>query len=163
MSHHVSQPILERFVAGDLETDEAVEVATHIDDCVSCANRAIALEPLAAAFAAVEDPEVPEGLPAAILAELQRPGLPLVELGVGSGMLLAAALLLYLVDGPVRPVVDSFTVATAVTSAAERFAATLSIGEQAAILLLALIGVLATVRLATGRAAGRIGSDRRTA
>ena len=160
---HVSESTLRSFVAGDLDEAEAVQVALHIDECVSCANRAIAFEPLAPAFAAVEDPVVPDDFKTAVIAELDRRGPPMLELSVGLGLLLAAASLIFFVDGPVHPVVDSFTVAHAAGSVAERFVASLSTGEQAAIVLLALIGTIATIRLATGTISSLFGSDRRTA
>ncbi|MEM6929649.1 MAG: zf-HC2 domain-containing protein [Myxococcota bacterium] len=163
MTQHISDAVLDRFVAGDLDEAEAVSVARHLDECVSCTNRSVAREPLSAAFAAVEDPEVPEDFAASVLAELDRPQLPLMELGVGLGLLLSAAGLIFLVDGPVRPVIDSFTFSRAATAVLDGFLSSLSLGEQAAVLLLALLGVIGTIRFATGRASGWFGSSRRTA
>jgi len=163
MSAHIPDRLLERFVAGDLAEPAAVEVALHIDECSSCAERASALEPLAEAFASAPDPVLPDDFHASVLAELERPQLPLLELGVGSTLLLVAVALMVFVDGPVRPVVDSFTVAHAVTFVVERVTATLSVGEQVAIVLLAVLGVGVTLRFATSRAPSLLGADRRTA
>ncbi|MEN0068185.1 MAG: hypothetical protein AAGA48_39045 [Myxococcota bacterium] len=150
MSLHIPDDVLECFVLGDLDEERAVQVATHIDECSFCANRAAAIEPLGLAFASVEDPELPETFKANVLAELNRPRFPAVEFGVGIGLLIAAASLIWLVEGPVTPVVDSFTFAHATSSVLEGLTSTLSLGEQAALVMLALIGGLGTLRFAAG-------------
>ncbi len=163
MTQHISDGDLERFVTGELDEVEAVEVARHLDECVSCSNRAIVIDPLAPAFAAIEDPEVPDDFGASVLAQLERPRLPLLELGIGVGLLLVAAGLIVVVDGPVRPIVDSFSVARAAASVISGFASTLSLGEQTAILMVTLVGAIGTLRLATGDLSGGLGRGRRTA
>lgn len=165
MSLHIPDDVLCRFVAGDLDETSAVEVARHLDTCVSCATRAAALEPLGPAFASVDDPVLPEGFAASVLAEVDRRPFPFLQLGVGIGFLVAAVALIALVEGPVTPVVDSLTFAKGTSSVFESLTATLSLGEQAAIMLLAAVGVIATIRFAIRPSAkkARRGDDRSTA
>ena len=68
MSQHVPDDLLAAFVDGEVSEQLAVHIAEHLDDCPACSAQAVALEPLAAAFAAVEDPRVPADLVASILA-----------------------------------------------------------------------------------------------
>jgi anti-sigma factor RsiW len=104
---HVPEDLLVAFVEGDVDENLAVHVAQHLDECVACATRAVALEPLAAAFAAVEDPIAPDDLPDAILAVAERPERgPTVEIAVGATLLLAAAGLAVVGGDPVAAVVD---------------------------------------------------------
>lgn len=80
MTHrHVDDERLAAFIEGTLGDDAAALVALHLDDCPGCAARAIAEEPLGAAFASVDDPVVPRGLAAeslrlAALAPPRRAG-----------------------------------------------------------------------------------------
>ena len=69
MSQHVPEDLLAAFVEGEMGEQLAIHIAEHIDACPRCATRAAGLEPLAAAFAAVEDPVTPEDLVSAVLAE----------------------------------------------------------------------------------------------
>ena len=73
MRQHVPDDLLSAFVHGVMGEQLAVHIAEHIDACPACATRATALEPLAVAFAAVEDPPLPEGLVEAVLARAARP------------------------------------------------------------------------------------------
>jgi anti-sigma factor RsiW len=95
---HVPQPLLEQFVEGTVDEKVAVAVALHLDACPACSTRAASLEPLAAAFAAVDDPGVPVGLVEQIgraLRESDRPGPePLL-----AGLFLALAAIAFLVGG----------------------------------------------------------------
>ena len=56
---HVHDDLLRRFVDGALDDEVAASVAIHLDSCSRCATRAATLEPLALAFAAVDDPVAP--------------------------------------------------------------------------------------------------------
>lgn len=95
---HVPEALLERFVLGDLEEPVAIEVARHVDACSRCATRAAVLEPLAAAFASIDDPPVPEDLVPAVLAAVQREARPGPEPAIAAG-LLALALVALVVGG----------------------------------------------------------------
>jgi anti-sigma factor RsiW len=101
MSQHVPEDLLAAFVDGDLDDVVAAHVAGHLDDCPACNARAIALDPLSSAFAAVDDPVIPAGLVAAVMAEARAPDRSArVELGVGFG-LLGAACVMVLASGDV--------------------------------------------------------------
>ena len=92
MTEHVPNDLLSDFVAGELADDVAVAVAEHLDRCAHCATRAAHLEPLAAAFASVDDPVVPAELAPAILRVVQAPpSTPRREVAVGVVLLVAAA------------------------------------------------------------------------
>ena len=67
MGAHPDDAVLLSFVLGDLSQGEAISVALHLDGCPHCAARAAGLDPLTHAFAAVEDPALPEGLVESIL------------------------------------------------------------------------------------------------
>lgn len=123
MSAHVPDDLLASFVDGVMDEALAIHVAEHLDACPMCASRAACLEPLAGVLARVEDPPVPVGLAASILAaaeaQLDAPhdlpravepaGEPVAarvvdgsrEIAIGGGMLTAAAALLALVGDPV--------------------------------------------------------------
>ena len=66
---HVPEAMLARFVSGELDEDQAVQVALHVDDCPACRARAAAAEPLQAAFAAAVEVEPPAALMEAIVAQ----------------------------------------------------------------------------------------------
>ena len=108
---HPGDDILTAFVLGDLSTEVGVRVAHHLDGCPQCAARAASLDPLTHAFAAVEDPELPEGFVAAVLEKdaRERGGAvhdlrhePLVAVA-----LLAASALVFLGLGQPEAVVSS--------------------------------------------------------
>ncbi|MCB9665520.1 MAG: hypothetical protein H6732_15515 [Alphaproteobacteria bacterium] len=105
MSTHVDDALLARFVAGDLGEHAAAHVALHLDACPACANRAREADPLARAFAAVDDPVVPEGLVAAALAEVEARGRAtderLLGLGLAAALAVTASMLSVLSTGPV--------------------------------------------------------------
>ncbi len=101
MNNHLPEDVLLRFVEGDLDEAEAVEVALHIDDCPLCAARAMEAEPLAAAFASIDDPPLPDGFEQAVLAAVDAPttapaGLRIPWLGVA---LILSAVVLMVVGG----------------------------------------------------------------
>ncbi len=104
---HVHDDLLRRFVDGALEDEVAASVATHLDGCSRCATRAATLEPLALAFAAVDDPVVPADLSHSIVEAIHAPPVPIVEPTLGAelalalGLAAAAALLVAVTgDGP---------------------------------------------------------------
>ena len=98
---HVPDALLERFALGYVDEPVAVAVALHIDGCSRCATRAASLDPLALAFAATDDPPIPEGIPAAVLeaAALAAPRRPTGPEPVVAGLLLAGALAALLATG----------------------------------------------------------------
>jgi anti-sigma factor RsiW len=113
MNDHLSDDVLERFTAGRSPTGEAVQAARHIDECAGCAMRALALDPLAPAFASVDDPPLPEGLESAVLDAASRPVAPAVPAWPAAGALLAsAALLLAVGSDPTAALVAAGRLAT---------------------------------------------------
>jgi anti-sigma factor RsiW len=97
MSRHLPEDVLVRFVEGTLDEHQAVEAALHIDDCPFCAARAQEAEPLAAAFASMDDPPLPEGFEEAVLAAVERPhaarAVPQIP-WLGIALILSAGLLM---------------------------------------------------------------------
>ncbi len=107
MSAHVSKELLREFVLGEVSEQTAVQVALHIDACPACSAVAVSLEPLAAAFAAVEDPELPPGFFAAVLEEAARPAAtPMLEVAVGAALLFASVVIVALFGSPVAMAAD---------------------------------------------------------
>lgn len=103
---HFAEARLRAFALGELDEREAVEIALHIDGCGRCAARAAVLEPLAAAFASVDDPELPAGLVADVLAAAPtRRGLG-PEPAIAAGLLALAFLLLVAGHAPTGLLVD---------------------------------------------------------
>lgn len=152
----IDEPTLAAFVDGDLGEHLAVHVALHLDACPGCAARAVGADPLARAFASVDDPPLPDDLVAAALAEVDRPAPapPWVEVLVGTACLVAAASLVAWQGLPaswldaVRPVLTA-------SGALVRHALPPSgIAEGLAVVLLGIAGVT-MARLATdGRSLG---------
>ncbi len=101
MTGHPSDERLERFVTQRLPSREVVAIARHLDDCPACALRARALDPLAPAFASVDDPPPPEGLERAILERASQPAAPVVPpWGMALALLAMAAGLLVALGDP---------------------------------------------------------------
>lgn len=104
MSAHVDPVLLARFVAGELGDHAAAQVALHLDDCSACANLAREADPLARAFASVDDPDVPAGLVQAVLrADAARAAAApqrLVDLGLAATLVGSALTLSALAAGP---------------------------------------------------------------
>lgn len=107
MSRHVTEELLRKFVDGRVDDEVAVAVALHIDACPWCCTRAASLEPLHAAFAAIDDPVCPPQLADEILAALHAPPpqaplerAPTAEIGAATCLLTAAALLLVALGDP---------------------------------------------------------------
>lgn len=151
---HLSEPLLQRFVHGEPGDELAVACALHLDDCPDCATRWALQEPLSNAFAACEDPVVPDDLADAILAELRRPAswaddAPVLELLLSAGLLATAAVILFAFGAPL----DLFTDAAVATASLCR-AMILLLQEALAVSSwwmppLALGGLVASVVLAT--------------
>lgn len=114
MSGHVPDELLADFVAGDVDDQIAVHVAEHLDACPVCATRAAAMEPLGQALAAIDDPKVPVGLVDRIVVAANadvlvqaRTASPTaqarrLEVGIGVGLLAAAAGVAVLGGEPIR-------------------------------------------------------------
>ena len=169
MSQHVPDDLLQAFVDGDVGEQVAVHVASHLDSCPACATRAAGLEPLAAAFAATEDPVAPEGLSESVLAVLARPErVPLLELGVGGLLLGCAALLALGLQSPVAAVADFGTSVEAIEALLRGIGASvgaLQLAMVASTLLLAagaIVTILASVRLRSPSSEGGWASARRS-
>ena len=116
---HPTDAVLERFALGEVESAEAVTVATHIDACPRCAARATAFDPLGPAFAAMALPEEPEGLVEAILdADRSARSGPAprrfrAEPAVALLLMAASALLMLALGEPTQLVTDAATTARA--------------------------------------------------
>ena len=99
MKPHLSDEILQRFTDGALGGRAAMEVALHLDDCAPCANRAACLDPLAGAFASVDDPPLPPGLQGCVTRSLiEARSVPVashVASFLGLALFMAAAVLLW--------------------------------------------------------------------
>lgn len=105
MSTHTPNELLHRFVQGEVDEDVAVAVAMHLDLCPRCATRAAAMEPLAQAFAAIDDPVTPPDLMDSVLRATSKPALPRPEpaqtgLWASAGLLLGALCLLLILGDP---------------------------------------------------------------
>lgn len=152
MSEHVPDDLLLTFVEGDVGEQLAIHIAEHLDTCPACSTRAAVLEPLGPAFAALEDPVPPEDLVQAVLEEVAEPErLPLAEIGVGAGLLVAAAVLALLLGNPVGAVVELGVLVHALGVGARALGAALgpSSGLLTVATLLALMGCAFTARLAS--------------
>ncbi len=96
MSQHISDDQLSNFVTGDMGPELASLVATHLDRCSDCRHRALLMDPLQAAFAASTEPAIPNDLASNILENWEEgKKAPLVEIVLGTGLLIAAAVLAY--------------------------------------------------------------------
>lgn len=103
---HVPDALLGRFVAGDLHSDlhsdDAMAVANHLDDCAICQARVAALDPLAQAFASVDDPVTPPQLMAQVVEHAlgQHQPTDTTIPAVGAGLAVAAMAVLVLTGAP---------------------------------------------------------------
>jgi len=98
---HVPSQLLAAFIEGDISEHLAAHIAEHLDACPRCLNQATALEPLAMAFASIDDPEPPSDLVHAVLAEVaEQERAPAVEMVVGAGLIVAAGLFAALAGNP---------------------------------------------------------------
>jgi anti-sigma factor RsiW len=153
VNQHVPEELLSAFVEGDLDDQLVIHIATHLDECPRCATRAAHLEPLAAAFAAVDDPMVPEDLVAAVLAATERRESWLsIEVILGAAMLLAASALVLVGTDPIGMLFDSF----------ETLAALPRLGNLAAQVSMSAVGLLLAVILFTVGSGFAVRYSRRT-
>lgn len=102
---HIADALLVQFARGEIDTgpasDDLVEtIALHLDACPACAARVEALDPMRSAFAAVDDPVVPDGLTDAILESAQLPRASGPEPAIAATLLTAAAAMLLLAGVP---------------------------------------------------------------
>lgn len=97
---HPPDALLDLFVEGQIDEHRAVAVAIHIDGCPECAARAIAIDPLAPAFAAASEPVVPPDLAGAILTRASAPRHAGPEPAIAAGLLAAAGLVMVIGGDP---------------------------------------------------------------
>ncbi len=141
MSQHVPDDLLSAFVEGEMGEQLAIHIAEHLDSCPACATRAVGMEPLAAAFASMPDPDVPPDLAASVLAIASEPEparAPRTEVAIGLGMLVAAFLLFVVLGDPVGSFNQSALWMRALSSAGDA----LRLGLPAPIILLPATVVL---------------------
>ena len=152
MNKHVPTDLLVAFVDGELGEQLAVHIAEHIDECPQCANEAAMMEPLAAAFAAVEDPEVPADLVAEVLVAADAPNRgPVTEVVVASTLLAAAAGLFVVVGDPVGTLIEIGVLANGVAAVTPQLTgmfASSSVMVLALSTLMAVAGSAVAVRFA---------------
>jgi predicted anti-sigma-YlaC factor YlaD len=149
VSHHVPDDLLKAFVAGDVDEPKAVEIAEHLDCCDSCCALAADLDPLAAAFAAVQDPEPPPGLVEEVLAAYHRPQrTPVLEIVLGGGLLAAAASLMVVFGDPVQAAVRVGVLVDALGTAGSQIALA---GSNSLFALSLIALVLAGLSMAAAR------------
>lgn len=113
MSVHVPEPLLERFALGDVDERVAVEIARHLDTCSRCATMAAALDPMQAAFASLDDPELPDGLIGDILQAVELRPRAAPEPGIAAGLIALALVLLVAGGAPTDLIVGAARVARA--------------------------------------------------
>lgn len=151
MSQHVPDDLLASFVDGEVGEQLAVHIAEHLDDCPACATRAAGLEPLGAAFAAIDDPVPPPELAREVLERVAEPErLPVLEIGVGAALLVSAAALATLLESPLGMAVELGVVLHGLATLTRALAA--GLGASSLLLtvatFLALAGCAITARLA---------------
>ena len=153
MSQHVPEDLLTAFVEGDMGEQLAIHIAEHLDACPACATRAATMEPLAAAFAAMEDPVVPDDLAAAILDEFVRPEpVPVTEIALGFALLGAAAAVAATMGSPLGMAIEFGVVLDALATLGGGLITGLGAASTTILTLrtlLALGGCFVTARLAT--------------
>ena len=116
---HVPDALLERFALGDVEESVAVAIAQHLDACGRCSTRAASLEPLAIAFASVDDPPVPPMLAEEVLAALREAPLSRPEPAIAAGLMALAFLALVASGDPASAVVGVARVLRALAVASQ--------------------------------------------
>lgn len=152
MTEHVPNDLLNAFVEGEMDEQLAVHIAEHLDQCPHCATRAVAVEPLASAFASCDDPIVPEHLATEVLEELARgpQGRGVGELVVGVGLLGLAGALAAATQHPVTLLADLGSLVAAASAVIRGAALGLSpyaIASSAA-MVAAGVGTALTLRVA---------------
>ncbi|MFT4627622.1 MAG: putative anti-sigma-YlaC factor YlaD [Myxococcota bacterium] len=151
MNQHVPEDLLAAFVEADVSEQLAVHIAEHLDSCPACNARAANLEPLASAFAAVDDPALPSDLVASILAAAARPEpAPLLEVGLGASLLAIAAMLVLAFGNPLGMAADLGLVMHAAAGLGRGLAVGIGSSSPAVFLTLALgaLGAAVVWRLA---------------
>lgn len=152
MNRHVPDDLLHAFVDGDVDEQVAVHIAEHLDGCPACATRAVTLEPLAAAFAAVEDPPMPPDLVASILTAAEQPERgPLAEVVIGGCLLVAAGLLAVFTGDPLGTAVDLGVAARALGSVSEGLLQSTGVITCAVLAGLACLGLFGRLALTPRR------------
>lgn len=151
MSQHVPEDLLSAFVDGDMGEQLAVHIAEHLDACPSCGARATGLEPLAAAFASVDDPIPPDDLAEAVLAIVAQPErAPRMEIALGAGMLLVAGGLVVTFGNPLGMAVEVGVLVHALGTLGRGLSS--AFGSSSFLLslstLMAALGCYATMRMA---------------
>jgi hypothetical protein len=119
VSHHVDDVMLRRFVLAEADEDEAVHIATHLDTCARCASRADALDPLAAAFAAVPEPHVPSRLMEQVLRAAAAPRVSWRGAALGASMLVAASAMFVVAFDPFGTLFQAAPLANLVPTVSE--------------------------------------------
>ena len=115
---HPDDRLLSAFALGDMDPEEAVALADHIDACPRCANRAVELDPMALLLAAAPAPSVPADLADAILAaaatdRVRPPPRLRVEPFVAVALMAASALLMVGIGRPAELLTGAVSVARA--------------------------------------------------
>ena len=149
MSDHVPDDLLMSFVEGDISEELAIHIGLHLDGCPQCSARAVNMDPLATAFASIDDPIPPPDLAEHVILALNAPPRSShVEFWLGGTLLAAAALLSVMVGDPIGSFIDIGVFVSAVGTASQHLTQGLLSSSVALSFscLLALLGSLATVR-----------------
>lgn len=133
---------------GSLPEAEIVRAALHIDECPACATKATSLDPMARAFAATSEVEVPPELAAGIVAALAEapssPRHPHRPVALAAALLGVALALMLSAGAPGELLVGLLTVAGAVIAAAVSLGASLG-SPVATATFVAGVGLAASV------------------
>jgi hypothetical protein len=148
MSHgHIDPTLLARFASGEVGPDLAVEIALHVDDCPACAAIATGADPLAAAYASLDDAPLPDGLLDGILAAdvgpLPASGGP--EPWVAAALVMAAAVAAAIGTHPGDLITHSWMVLKALGAGASALLSVTSVSWP-----LAAVAAACALALATG-------------
>lgn len=150
MNVHVPEPVLERFALGDMGESEAEAIAVHLDACPSCAARAAGLEPLAVAFAALDDPPVPTDLSANILAAARAPQVPVArpEITIAAGLAALAALAVLMGGAPTELMASTLALGRALVTVANALVTAIGVSAPlwAAVAVVSLVASAALAR-----------------
>jgi len=152
MSQHVPEDLLVAFTDGDVGEQLAIHIAEHLDSCPACSTRATGLDPLASAFAAMVDPEVPEDLSESVLDILAAPEpTPRTEIALGCVLLTAAAIAAALLGSPTALAAEFGVVLKAVGTLMGALLTGIGASSTAALVLATLVafaGCVGTARFA---------------
>ena len=121
MSQHLTSQQLHAFTVGEMGPEVATLIAEHLDQCPDCKLRATLMDPLHSAFTASEEPACPPDLADHIIAKCQGVRTtPWTEIFIGSGLLLAATILVFLTVSPTEIMIESAIWATTLKSASHQ-------------------------------------------